>query len=236
MIVSCIWEHNGDNTLLYSRDYIGAYTRGKNLQTAKSKMKNEILSYCAWSQRGFTEEDIEIKIVQDHPSTLQIQDADSDVIFHSETESLTLEEYNSLRQLALKSAEDFQRLYDSIPDKDVSSVAPRKTFYGWIPTTARQMYEHTKNVNEYYFSEINVPADNLGTILECRKRGFTNLEAIPAVLASYPVTGSYDEIWSVRKVIRRFLWHDRIHAKAMYRMAVKTFGEESIDNPFHFDV
>ena len=25
------------------------------------------------------------------------------------------------------------------------------------------------------------------------------------------------------KLLRRFLWHDRIHAKAMYRMAMRTF-------------
>ncbi len=29
----------------------------------------------------------------------------------------------------------------------------------------------------------------------------------------------------MKLVLRRFIRHDRIHAKAMYRMAVKTFGE-----------
>lgn len=29
----------------------------------------------------------------------------------------------------------------------------------------------------------------------------------------------------MKSVLRRFIRHDRIHAKAMYRMAVKTFGE-----------
>ena len=46
--------------------------------------------------------------------------------------------------------------------------------------------------------------------------------------------GSYGEDWSLRKVLRRFIWHDRIHAKAMYRMATKVFGAESIVNPFYF--
>ena len=26
----CVWEHNGNDTLLYSVDYIGAYTRGSS--------------------------------------------------------------------------------------------------------------------------------------------------------------------------------------------------------------
>ena len=48
--------------------------------------------------------------------------------------------------------------------------------------------------------------------------------------------GSYDELWTLRKVMRRFLWHDRIHAKAMYRMSVKTFGQLNTPNPFFFSI
>ncbi len=44
---------------------------------------------------------------------------------------------------------------------------------------ATTRYEHTKNVNEYYFAEIEVDADNSGAIHECRKRGFEALEKSP---------------------------------------------------------
>ena len=98
------------------------------------------------------------------------------------------------------------------------------------------MYEHTKNVNSYYFGEIGVDVDNSGDILECRKRGFELLEKNSDFLQNKVLEGSYGELWSVRKVLRRFIWHDRIHAKAMYRMAVKTFGDKSIDNIFEFIV
>lgn len=98
------------------------------------------------------------------------------------------------------------------------------------------MYEHTKNVNEYYFAEIEVDADNSGTIYECRKRGFEALEKKPDFLQNAVIEGSYGEDWSLRKVLRRFIWHDRIHARAMYRMAVKVFGTENVVNPFCFDM
>ena len=49
-------------------------------------------------------------------------------------------------------------------------------------------------------------------------------------------TGSWNDEWSVRKLLRRFLWHDRIHARAMYRMAVRLCGEERVGNPFFFDI
>ena len=32
MKINCIWEHNGDDTLLYADGYIGVFTRGKNVR------------------------------------------------------------------------------------------------------------------------------------------------------------------------------------------------------------
>ncbi len=71
-----------------------------------------------------------------------------------------------------------------------------------------------------------------GSIVECRERGFALLERQPDFLDNRIYIGSYDEEWSLRKVLRRFIWHDRIHAKTMYRMAVKTFGADAVPNVF----
>ena len=229
----CVWEHNGNDTLLYSAEYIGAYTRGENLEIAKRKMQNEISSYLNWSN-GLFSELAEVEIIQEKKSDLQIADADSDVIFKDEEKPLSEEEYSKLKELVLKSAEDFLRLYQSVPEKEKSCLPERKTFYGPVPRTAQEMYEHTKNVNAYYFGEIGIDADNEGTIFECRKRGFELLEKQEGFLDNKVIKGSYDELWSLRKMMRRFLWHDRIHAKAMYRMAVKTFGKEQVENVFKF--
>lgn len=233
MTINCIWEHNGNDTLLYAVDYVGAYTRGENLDIAIEKMPAEIVSYLEWC--GDNASNIfEIVIIGEKVSDLNIKDADSDVLFESEKESLTAEEYNKLKSLALKSAKDFLALYESIPDKKATAIPERKTFYGNIPRSADEMYEHTKNVNEYYFAEIDVDADNNGNIYECRNRGFELLESKVDYLNNAVIEGSYGEDWSLRKVLRRFIWHDRIHAKAMYRMAVKVFGAENVANPFCF--
>ena len=233
MTIKCVWEHNGNDTLLSAIDYIGAYTRGESLEIAKAKMPGEILSYLKWLGEDVTDS-IEIIITQEKDSDLAIKDADSDVLFESEKAPLTADEYEKLKALALKSAKDFLALYDSIPDKSATAIAERKTFYGQVPRTADEMYVHTKNVNEYYFAEIEVDADNDGSIYECRKRGFEALEAKPDFLQNAVIEGSYGEDWSLRKVLRRFVWHDRIHARAMYRMAVKVFGTENVVNPFCF--
>lgn len=233
MIVKCVWEHNGNDTLLYAQDYCGAFARGETKDAALSKMPAEIISYLKWANKPVPEMIIP-EIVQEHSCQLSISDADTEVIFDTEKLPLTAEQYLELKALALKSAEDFQKLYVSIPDKNKSSLPKRKTFYGDVPRTAYEMYEHTKNVNDYYFGEIGISADNNGTIYECRKRGFEQLEYTNDYLNNAVLNGSYNEQWSLRKMLRRFIWHDRIHAKAMYRMAVNTFGKDCVMNPFDF--
>lgn len=233
MTINCVWEHNGRDTLLYAVDFVGAYTRGETLEAAVRKMQAEICSYLKWcGKKAVTSMDI--AIIEEKVSELAICDADSDVLFESEQAPLTTEEYEALKALALKSAKDFLALYESIPDKDAAAAPERKSFYGPVPRTANEMYEHTKNVNTYYFAEIAVEADHDGNIYECRKRGFEALESSPDFLQNTVRKGSYGEDWSLREVLRRFIWHDRIHAKAMYRMATKVFGAESIVNPFYF--
>lgn len=236
MIVECIWEHNDGDTLLYSSNFIGAYTRGSSLQEAIKKMPKEIILYESWKGNTINEP-LEIKIVQEKESTLQICDADSDVIFDSERKYLTIQEYNILKDLALKSAQDFYKQYKIIPNKDASNnIIERETFYGIVPRTARQMYLHTKNVNSYYFSQINIDANNDGTIYECRKKGFELLEKKENFLNNKVYIADYNEEWSLRKVLRRFIWHDRIHAKAMYKMSKNTFPDMKIENIFDFDI
>ena len=233
MTINCVWEHNGNDTLLYAIDFVGAYTRGESLEIAKAKMPGEIVSYLKWLDEDTTD-NMEIMIAEEKDSELAIKDADSDVLFKSEKAPLTADEYKKLKALSLKSAKDFITLYESIPDKSATASAERKTFYGNVPRSADEMYEHTKNVNEYYFAEIDVDADNNGNIFECRKRGFELLEAKADFLSNAVIEGSYGEDWSLRKVLRRFIWHDRIHARAMYRMAIKVFGSENVANPFCF--
>lgn len=234
MKIRCVWEHNGNDSLLYSDNYIGAFTRGRTKDIALEKMSDEIKSYLNW-RNGSIPEDFEVEIIQEKISDLNICDADSDVIFETEKGEMNFTEYQELKALALCSARDFLTLYESIPDKNISCLPKRQTFYGQVPRTAFEMYEHTKNVNEYYFGEIGVDADHEGTIFDCRERGFELLETHADFLDNSVFEGSYGEEWSLRKLLRRFIWHDRIHAKAMYRMAVKTFGVESISNIFRFD-
>jgi hypothetical protein len=236
LLVQCVWEHNGNDSLIFAVSFVGAFTRGARKEEALAKLPKEIASYLAWKTGAYAPIQIETEIIQEQASSLQIADADSDVLFESEKASLSLKEYCELKRLALKSASDFQTLFDAVPRKDLSILPKRKTFYGEVPITAQQMYDHTKGVNSYYFGEIGIAADHTGTILECRERAFQKLELLPNFPNNQVWDGSYGEQWTLRKVFRRFIWHDRIHAKALYRMAVKTFDAAILPDVFFFEI
>ena len=236
MIIKAVCEYNEGGCLVYAENFPGAFVRGRNYENAIAKFPKEIESWLDWVNGGFeNEEPFEVELVQEKKNDdLRICDADSDVIFDSEREPLTKEEYQKLKILALRSAMDFERLYDSVPDKKMNIVPPRETFYGKIPSTAEEMYTHTMNVNSYYFGEIGVEVENGPDILSCRQKGFDELEKQENFLENKVFDGSYGEEWSLRKVLRRFIWHDRIHARAMYRRAYEAFWDSDIDNVFRF--
>jgi len=234
MYIEVVCEFNEQGYLLYAQNYVGAFVRGKTIDEAIAKFPLEITSYLRWLGEDVIVDNPEIMFVQSKYSKLAIHDADTDIIFSSEMKPLDNNEYQRLKQLSLKSAFDFQTLYDSISDKDYLLQTPRSTFYGKIPCTAKEVYNHTKNVNAYYFGEIGIDVDNEPDIYTCRMQGFNLLEQLPSYLDNQVYEGSYNEKWSLRKVLRRFLWHDRIHAKSLYRLAVKVFGKDKISNPFHF--
>ena len=219
---SCVWEHNGADTILWAVEHPGAFARGAGLEEAKAKLEKDLHDWADWTGQPVPES-VEVEIVGDIACSLNVRDADSDVLLEAEKMPLDREEYERLRDMALRSAERFLRLYESVPDKDRSNNPVRQTFYGPVPRTAREMYEHTKNVNAYYFGEIGVEADNEGDIVDCRRRGFEMLEKQPDFLENRVFEGRWDECWTLRKLLRRFIWHDRLHGRAMVRMVRRTF-------------
>ena len=226
-------EYNDKGCLLWSLDCPGAFSRGMSREEAVEKLPADVETFCRWAGWDMPQGGVEI-VEEKYQPELHIEDADSDLLFQAECKPLTREEYEILRELVLKSARDFETLYGSVLNVDLPLGGERKTFYGDYPNTARSMYVHTNSVTSYYVGEVGGETDNLPDFYENRLRGLIALEQVPNFLALPAMEGSYGEFWSVRKVMRRFLWHDRIHARAMYRRAAVNWGE-LISNPFCFE-
>ena len=236
MEVKVVVEYNADGFLVYADNFPGAFSRGRTKKTALGKMPAEIVSYNRWQHGQNSSADFSIIQVQEAKTELNVADADSEVIFDSEKLPLARERYFLLKQLVLKSAYDFRGMYRSIPDKDFTNLPKRKTFYGDVPRTAKAMLAHTNNVTSYYAAQLGARLNNLEDIYQNRIEAIKAIEKVPHYMDNKVIQGDYNELWSLRKVLRRFIWHDRIHAKAMYRLARSKWDADTIANPFFFTV
>ena len=235
--IEVIAEYNERGAMLWADAYAGAYSRGESVSKALEKFPKALSAYAAWAHGAPLTDLSEADFVITHAykSDLQVEDADSDVLFPSERLPMDMAEYTQKKQLCIRSAQDFEKLVASIPQKDRALRKSRRTFYGKIPCSAREMAEHANRVMEYYANAVGVPFDNEGGLLENRKRLFRALESTPDFLTSRVYTASDGELWTRKKLLRRILWHDRIHAHALYRLAITFWQKERIANPFCFD-
>ena len=143
MTINCVWEHNGRDTLLYAVDFVGCIYPRRNIgsRCPENASGNMLLSQMV-RQKAVTSMDI--AIIGEKVSSLRSATRTLMCFFESEKAPLTAEEYRKLKALALKSAQDFLALYDSVPDKNATAAPERKTFYGKVPRSADEMYAHTK--------------------------------------------------------------------------------------------
>ena len=134
---------------------------------------------------------------------------------------------------SLHTEDDFCTLFESIPNPDISPRAPRTSFYGPVPRTPREMYDHTNSTTAYYMAAFGIPFENMPDLYANRLQALAEIEEREELLTGKVCTAPDGERWTLRKLLRRFLWHDRIHARAMWRMAAPLWGS-AVADPFGF--
>ena len=75
MKVNCVWEHNGDDSILYASNFVGAFSRGASKEEAISKMPEEIRRFQLWRDEKALD-DCDVVIVQEKKSDLQLPEAE----------------------------------------------------------------------------------------------------------------------------------------------------------------
>lgn len=233
MIIEAVCEYNDDGFLIYCANFPGAYVRGETENQALSKFASELRSYLLWIGAEVPKEAPQIEIVQRKHSLLQVCQADSDVLFDSEKQGLSEAEYQRLKILVLRSARDFNKIYAAIENPNISDRPLRSCFYGNLPRTPQQMYEHTNQTTAYYAAAFGIDLVNMPDIYANRVQILSEVESLPDFLSDRIYIAPDGEQWTVRKLLRRLLWHDRIHAKALWRTATSLWGS-IIPNPFFF--
>ena len=56
MKISCVWEHKGEDTILWPEGYPGAFARGASLSEALSKLPEDLKDWSAWTGQSAPEE------------------------------------------------------------------------------------------------------------------------------------------------------------------------------------
>lgn len=221
-----LYETNGLGFLGWIIDLPGAYIRGKTIGEARAKLDREITDYGAWLEcptlatavpSGYEE------IIKE--CGLHVEDADSDVTFDTELEDFNdTEDFGRWCDHMRRSGVAAQEVYDNCRHKDeIDPRMVRKTFYGDVYSTIQGQFGHIVDVQNYYLGQIGVRVELTNPLRASRERFVDRLRE------KYRSEGNKlyhyeEEDWTIKKIVRRIIWHDRIHTKAIERMEARLSG------------
>lgn len=236
-IISVAFETNGKGYLGYLLDLPGAFVRGKTIDQALSKVEQEAIIYQKW--RGLQPKcNVKPKVVQIHYSSLMVEDADSEILLDLDREKMAEREFEQYIDLIKKSGFSILTIYKNTEFKNwLDETRRRKTFYGDVPISIQRIFEHIDSVQYYYLSRLSTDIEEKKGFLERREYCLKKLKAIYLRENNSKIYDIDHENWTIRKVLRRFIWHDRIHAKSMVKILKKQKWMGLINcyqDPFNF--
>ena len=232
-----VLEYNDKGVTLWSLRYPGAFARGETAAESVRKLPAACRRYRLWAKLPIEADaagDEQVRCTRKIKVDAPVEEGFTAALFPEEKLALDMARYTSLKTLCLISARDLETLFASIPQKDRALLKSRRTVYGKVPVTAREMLSHVIEAQRTWSTLFGVNLGESQGLLAGRKRLFAELERQPGYLDGRLVTGPDGELWTLRKLLRRLLWHDALHGRALYRKAVTFWQKERIKNPFGF--
>jgi hypothetical protein len=236
--LSLAFETNGRGCLGYIVQLPGAYVRAPTEREALAKVREEMKSYYRWLKTR-PPTPVRTMIVQWHQSPLQVEDADSEILLDADRRPFRSDEFRNLLDLVRYSGETLSSSYEGAELKEwVDESKRRNTFYGPVPSTIREVIQHVNSTQHFYLTRLGVQLSNgIDDVMEARTRCVDELARLHDGGVNSSIMGSQEELWTLKKVMRRLIWHDRIHGKAIIRMMIKQKKLKLIDDfsdPFRF--
>ncbi|HEX9911650.1 MAG TPA: hypothetical protein VGB01_00210 [candidate division Zixibacteria bacterium] len=237
-LISIGFETNEKGYIGYLVELPGAFIRGRTEEEAISKLRREVNLYLIWLSIT-PEQTYKIQVVQRHQSALAVEDADNEILLEADKKVMGEEEFKNLVDLVCYSGETFLQLYKKTRFKEwVDESRVRKTFYGENPRTIQEIFDHVKGCQYYYLSRTRITFDKKEEdFIKIREFCLEKIEELYHVNNNSLIFEVENELWTIKKILRRFIWHDRVHAKAMTRILEKQKELGMIaeyDDPFHF--
>jgi len=236
--ISVALETNGRGFIGFIVQLQGAYVRGKTEEEALSKVDSEVGLYAKWLGAE-PPVHYDIHVSQRHTCTLTVEDADSEILLDDDKSPVSDHAFKEFCDLATYSGETFYALYRNAELENwVDERRIRKTFYGETPKTIREILEHVNGTQYYYLSRANLTLkERTRDFLQSRRNCLVVLRDLFQEQHDDQLFRVDNEEWTLRKILRRFVWHDRIHGKAIVRIMQKQKQLGLIggfEDPFHF--
>lgn len=221
--VQVAFESNGRGWLGFIVNPPGAFVRGTTRTAALSKTDGEVRAFLRWAGVMPLESDYVGEVAEVRRSSLSIEDADSEILLRADAGDVGARELSAMARLIRRSALSFATLWDQVRLPDwVDAQAVRPTFWGARPSTAREVYVHVVKTQVFLMSRLGLTLEADGSdIVSERERCVEALVAAKERGADAVLYERDGEQWTLRKVMRRFIWHDRIHAKSLVRILEK---------------
>lgn len=222
------YETNGHGFMGWPADLPGAFVRAATMAQVRAKLDCELHAWSAWLNQAAP------TVTTWHESTVTtaavIDDGDSEILLDTDRRGYPSQDdlANDCVLLVISAAKVdlIQAQCRTIADK-VDPAMVRTTFYGPTFATTAGQYRHIIDTQHYYLQNLGVDAQwNDGPLVNSRQA------VAQALVQAWRRDGNRvltdpggDEEWSIRKVARRLIVHDRLHARAMNRM------RQRLENP-----
>ena len=217
-------ETNGRGFIGFVVELPGAFVRGRSESEILSKVGIEAKSYLNWL--GIQQASLgRGHVVQRHFCQLTVEDADSEILLTADKNPMNGEEFDRLAEIVLLSGKTFTSLYNQCQLKNwVDAARIRRTFYGENPASIQAIFNHVDSTQRYYLSRVGLDVAQGQSFLDTRGLSLEKIGELHRRKNNSLVYRVEGESWTVKKVLRRLVWHDRIHGKAITRILAKQKG------------
>lgn len=206
-------KRNG-HTMIHVLDLPGCIAQGNTPEEAENRLAQAIAEYLAWLREHgeptpSEDEPIAFDIVGRNPSTVT-----TGLIgfYESERAPVTEDEIGRFIRLMDHSRDTLLRLVRGVPDL-ILDARPRPRV-----RTIREILRHIANAEHWYLTRIwhDVPRlpprrDVFDRLALVRELAVQRLCSMTAEDRGKVMTAEDGELWSARKIFRRFLEHEREH-------------------------
>lgn len=234
--VAAVAEENDAGVILFALEYPGACGWGPTEADARERLRAALRDTLDWLDdhglaRTAPRPDpavAPIEVTERVPATGEPRQCDSEGCFAFDRRAYSDAEVRRTRALLRASRRDLLDLVAGLEARtlDRRLVADRRT--------VREVLDHVAVAEHWYLTRVEVPVDvpdgwdgypdeTFERLAETRADVVRALRSLPDVprarrTRSWVVDG---ERWSLRKLLRRLVWHERLHARQLERLVPK---------------